>query len=148
MASYVSPGRRVACLYRRFQEYLAEAFRDRGFGAGQVPLLMELSGEDGLRQEELAVRAGLDRTTVARSIRCLDETGLIRRNPDPQDRRAYRISLTDAGQKTIPHLHGTLKKWSEILTEGFDEEEKNQFMNLLERAAGNAGRYMKEIQKS
>lgn len=146
--NHYSPGRWVARLYRSFQDYLAGAFRNQGFGAGQVPLLRELSREAGLRQEELAVRAGLDRTTVARTIRCLDEAGLIRRDPDPTDRRAYCISLTDAGQRTIPHLREALKRWSEILTQGFDEEEKRRFMNLLERAAANAGRYMNGTRNS
>ena len=72
----------------------------------------------------------------------IEACNLIRHKVKHEDLSVNKALQDISEEAGIPY--GTLKKWSEILTDGFDEDEQNLFMNLLERAAGNAGRYMKE----
>jgi len=66
---------------------------------GWYDVLLELYSEpDGLRMQELGLRAVLSRTRVSRIVAELEEEGLVRRVPDPDDGRATRATITSAGR--------------------------------------------------
>ena len=64
-------------------------------GAG-AELLAELS-LSGISQSLLAERMGLTKQAVQQSLDQLEKLALIRREPDPVDRRANYVVLTEAG---------------------------------------------------
>ena len=82
---------------QRWNELLYEAFVGEGFpdvrpAYGSV--LLPLYEEDGLRMGELAARARLSKQTMTTLVRLAERDGLVRREPDLSDRRAFRIFLT------------------------------------------------------
>lgn len=64
----------------------------------QFSLLAFLWLEDGLSQTSLSQKTQVDRTTIGGLIDRLEKLGLVQRLPTPEDRRAYRICLTDKGR--------------------------------------------------
>ena len=50
-------------------------------------------------QAALAEQVGADKTRIITTLDRLQESGLISRQPDPQDRRARLLSITPAGQR-------------------------------------------------
>ncbi len=87
---------------QRWNELLYHAFRQAGYADirpafGSV--LLPLFEEDGLQMGELARRAQLSKQTMTTFVRTLEERGLVMRAPDPADRRAYRIVLTDRARE-------------------------------------------------
>jgi DNA-binding MarR family transcriptional regulator len=52
---------------------------------------------DGTRASVIAERAGLTRQAITMIVDELEEAGVVRREPDPEDGRAKRIVYTDAG---------------------------------------------------
>lgn len=64
-------------------------------GAG-MDLLAQLS-LSGISQSLLAERLGMSKQAVQQSIDQLERLGLVRRDPDPVDRRAKYVVLTEAG---------------------------------------------------
>ena len=52
-------------------------------------------------QIELAQKVGLDKTTLVVTLDDLEESGLARRKPSPQDRRARVIEVTAAGRRRV-----------------------------------------------
>lgn len=52
----------------------------------------------------LARRLGISRAVVTGLLDRLEERGMIRREPDPGDRRRLRIVMTDAGQEASARL--------------------------------------------
>ena len=54
-----------------------------------------------LRLSELADRMGITAPTASRAVDGLVDLGLLERQPDPADRRAVRIDLTEPGRKDI-----------------------------------------------
>jgi len=48
-------------------------------------------------QSELLAAVGLDHSTVSKSLRRMQEAGLLTREPAEHDRRVMRVSLTDKG---------------------------------------------------
>lgn len=55
--------------------------------------------EDGLRLTDLATRAGITAQSMGELVDDLEAKGYVERRPDPVDRRAKRIYLTDRGRK-------------------------------------------------
>jgi len=82
---------------------------------GQELLLMQLFDHDGQTPAELLERAGLDHSTVSKSLRRMQEAGLLTREPAPHDRRVMVVSLTDTGralQEPIADMWRTLEQIS------------------------------------
>lgn len=64
----------------------------------QVFALHELDTDGPLSQQVLAERLRLDKSTVSRLAAELERKGFLVRERDPDNRRLYRLRLTDAGR--------------------------------------------------
>jgi DNA-binding MarR family transcriptional regulator len=65
-------------------------------------VLIPLFEEDGLRMGELAARARLAKQTMTTLVRLAERDGLVRRERDPEDGRAFRILLTARARSFQP----------------------------------------------
>ncbi|MER7934343.1 MULTISPECIES: MarR family transcriptional regulator [unclassified Streptomyces] len=64
-------------------------------------LLVRLDECGGQRATELAAYIGVGKATMSRQLRALEELGLIAREPDPADGRAWLVALTDEGRRRV-----------------------------------------------
>ncbi|MET7746802.1 MarR family transcriptional regulator [Streptomyces sp. NPDC005385] len=85
-------------LARTHRAHAAAMLRTMNLHPGQELLLMQLFDQDGQTQADLLERAGLDHSTVSKSLRRMQEAGLLTREPAAHDRRAMVVHLTDAGR--------------------------------------------------
>ncbi|MFF3201005.1 MarR family winged helix-turn-helix transcriptional regulator [Streptomyces sp. NPDC002962] len=102
-------------LARAHRGHAAAMLRALNLHPGQELLLMQLFDHDGRTQAELLERVGRDHSTVSKSLRRMQEAGLLTRTPAPHDRRAMVVSLTDAGralQEPIAGMWRTLEQVS------------------------------------
>jgi DNA-binding MarR family transcriptional regulator len=70
--------------------------RQIGMTRAQWVVLIRLSQSPGLSQRELATLAEVEPITIARLIDRLVAHGLVERRPDPDDRRIWRLHVTEA----------------------------------------------------
>ena len=86
-------------------------------------------------QSALAAQLGVDRTVMTYLLDDLEQACLIERQPDPADRRARRVVITEAGLA----LHHTLQKRmfqvAEHVLAGLDPAERPGFCSAVHRAA-------------
>jgi DNA-binding MarR family transcriptional regulator len=90
---------------QRWNELLAERFRERGYGdvrPSYGSVLVPLFEEDGLRMTELARRALLAKQTMTTMVRLVERAGLVERRGDPDDGRATLVFLTARGRRFQP----------------------------------------------
>lgn len=87
----------------------------------------------GSRQEDIAEYYSLDKSSVARDARKLEELHHIVRHIDPENRRQYQLDLTPAGQEFVCFLDQIHDEYAEKLKTGFQEEEWAQLEKLLKR---------------
>ncbi len=74
-------------------------FRPFGLSGAQYNLLNVVArSEGGLSQRELSDFLVVDRSNVTGLLDRMEEAGWVRRTDHPEDRRIYRIVLTDAGR--------------------------------------------------
>lgn len=72
-------------------------------------ILQILDRRGPLRPSVVAECLEVDRSAISRLIASVEALGLIERLPDPDDRRAYRIALTDEGKAGLGRLSWPLK---------------------------------------
>jgi len=67
----------------------------------RVALIETLEAAEPIRLHDLAERLGVTAPTASRAVDGLVEHGVLERRPDPDDRRAVRISLTSEGRSLV-----------------------------------------------
>ncbi|TFD99724.1 MarR family winged helix-turn-helix transcriptional regulator [Jeotgalibacillus salarius] len=136
-------GRWLSTVHRYSYIFLSKTFAEYGIGQGQIKFLLMLFEHDGLTQEHMAGELNIDKATVARAIRKLETAGYVDRIPHESDRRSNLIYLTEKAKGIESVIKKEMNHWTEILTEGFSEKEKQTAIDLLKRMAGNA---VKEVE--
>jgi DNA-binding MarR family transcriptional regulator len=75
---------------------------------GVIKTLMRLGRADGISMGEMARGIGCDPSYITALVDDLDERGLARREPSPDDRRVKIIVLTETGRKLAAEIDATL----------------------------------------
>jgi len=84
-----------------------------------------------LRVNQLAREVALTPTAMSRFVDRVEKAGYVRREPDPDDRRALQITITDAGRDLLRRM------WP-IYSRGIEERfgrQSESFRAALERMA-------------
>ena len=125
----------VARLFgRRFNQ---RALLFLGLTRAQCKVLGYLARNEGINQAGLADLLEIKPMTLVRQIDRMEEDGWIERQPQPGDRRARRLVLTD---KARPILARILDLSNEIRAESFaglSKGDGKQLIELLRRVHGN-----------
>ncbi|GAA1580388.1 hypothetical protein GCM10009804_41180 [Kribbella hippodromi] len=98
-------------------------------------VLFALRCNGALRLSDLAARLELDASTTSRHVRSLEQLGLVRRSPDPDDGRAFRVELTEQG---VQQWEAGARHRMELLSaamEGWSEQDVQTFERLMTRFA-------------
>lgn len=79
----------------------------------------------------------LSHPTVSGLLSRLEKKGFLRLEPDPADKRCKRIFLLPKGEACCKLTDQTIASTEDLLIQGFSEDEKAQFLLLLDRAIAN-----------
>jgi MarR family transcriptional regulator, temperature-dependent positive regulator of motility len=118
--------------------FLNNRLRPLGLSAGQVPVLMLLSREQNITQETFVRHYRLDKGTIARAVKKLEDAGYIRRTIDPGNRRAVRLFLTKKGERALPLLQAIVREWERRIFDGLSRDEVTALHALLRTVAKNS----------
>lgn len=111
--------------------------RCTGLYPGQE-LLMKLLWEAGpVPQSELIRTMELDPSTVTKMLQRLEQTGHVRRHPDPVDRRAVLVEATEEGGALRPVVEAAWSRLEERTLAGLDETERGELGRLLAKVEAN-----------
>jgi DNA-binding MarR family transcriptional regulator len=86
-------------------------------------------------QLALAQHLGVDRTVMTYLIDDLERAGLVERRPDPADRRARRVLLTEDGRARLCALEQALRQVEDELLAPLEADERAVLRRLLSRLA-------------
>ncbi|MFI9719806.1 MarR family winged helix-turn-helix transcriptional regulator [Streptomyces sp. NPDC052396] len=118
-----------AQLYARLTGGLGEAVDETTY-----PVLSGLARTGACSAADLAGEIGLDRSGVTRRATRLEEAGLLRREPHPDDRRATLLTLTETGQQTVRTTRQRLATIIEASLASWLPEEAQSFARQLHRS--------------
>jgi DNA-binding MarR family transcriptional regulator len=103
---------------QRWNELLAERFRARGFSEVRPAygsVLLPLFEEDCLRVGEVARRARLSKQTMTTLVRSCERDGLVSRERDTEDARAFRVCMTPRAHAFKPVVEEILRELDELV---------------------------------
>ena len=98
-----------------------------------VALLRQVADSEPLRPGELAIRLGVEASHVTRTVQQLQKSGYVTRVPDPDDRRAQRIELTEAGREAIARVRDAGARGMQSALSEWTPEELRQLATLFHR---------------
>jgi len=108
-----------------------------GFTHSQWRALVYLSENKDCRQIDLADVLKVKPITLARQVDLLEESGLVKRNQDSEDRRAYRLELLP---KALPIMRELWRIADEIeanVLNALTTQERNSLLTMLHKIKSN-----------
>lgn len=104
------------------------------------PYLLILHENEGISQNKISKELNVDKAMSARTIKKLIELDYIKKVPDEEDSRAYRLYTTDKAEKVIPEIRREIDNWIKIIS----RDSQNEFdaaVSFLSNAVINAKEY-------
>lgn len=95
-------------------------------------VLLGLDDEPVYTQAALAKKIGADKTRIIGTLDELQQRGLIRRDPDPADRRARLISLTPTGRTTRDQAQRDIQDQENHLLSQLPDADRTVFLRSLQ----------------
>ncbi|HEX2803947.1 MAG TPA: MarR family transcriptional regulator [Sphingomicrobium sp.] len=127
---------------------LRRAFDQRAATLGvtrpQWRVLARLKREPGLRQVELAERLDMEPITLCRIVDRLEEAGLVERKPDPSDRRAWLLELTEKAAPLVSQLRSLAHDFAAEAMDGIEEPDLRKLQERLAAIRANIARSGKQ----
>ena len=124
-ATQIPVGKLLYMIGKGYSVYVNRNLEEFGINTTQLHLLFEIAHESNINQEMIATRCNINKGAVARSIRKLEERGLVKREIDENNRRQNRLSLTKDGEDILIKACGVLRNWEDsvILDDGYIKKE-------------------------
>ena len=120
---------------RSYLRVAAEAVADLPGGPRGYQVLSSAARGDRGSQLAMAQRLGVDRTVMTYLLDDLEKAGLVERRPDPADRRARRVVLTESGRARLCEVERRLRTVEEHLLGALGPAERDTLRALLQRVA-------------
>ena len=127
---------RINGLNRRLHKMLDKTLSEFGLSLGEWKVLNHLQSADPPYRRsvgKLAERADLSSGAMTNRLDRLEEANLVRRLPDPDDRRGVQVELTEHGLKTWEEALRSGAAQEALVAAALTKEEKAQLNSLLRR---------------
>ena len=101
-------------------------------------VLNVLGARDGAIQQQLSADMGIDPSAMVTLIDELESRGLAERRRRPGDRRAWEVSITPKGRRTLQRAKRLAAQVEDEVLGGLSAAERGQLLTLLRRAVVSA----------
>jgi DNA-binding MarR family transcriptional regulator len=112
---------------RDFKRFMDET--DLSFSQISVLMRLKHGGRSGV--SDIGGQMGVTNAAASQSVDRLVNLGLVERTEDPDDRRAKRLSLTQAGRTLIDRGIEARSRWVEGVTEALTPEQQSMIISAL-----------------
>ena len=92
--------------------------------------LLSIDKEGGTPSTTLGPKMGMEATSLTRTLKSMEEKGLIYRKPNPEDGRGVLIYLTEFGKEKRELSKNTVLKFNEIVKQNVPAEKLQDFMEV------------------
>ena len=139
MPNTIPSGQLIKLLHDRLEKQANNTLRGKDLTMMQISVLMELQKAEQKQHtmKELEQKFCVAQSTVAGIISRLEQKGFVEAFGDTFDKRVKVVHITSAGEACCREAAGYMAEAEQMLLNGFSEEEKALFNQLLARAAEN-----------
>jgi DNA-binding MarR family transcriptional regulator len=124
-------GERYLAVHHRMFRAVNDEMAGCGLSVARTKVLRRLCEQGPTRQSVLAADIALSPHSITDIVDGLERLGLAERRPDPVDRRAKLVAITDAGQTALDVANAT---WERLLTQIFgslSQADRETLLRLL-----------------
>ena len=131
------PGRTLGFVLNDVARLLRKEFEQRaragalGLTRAQASVLAYLARQEGINQASLAQILEVEPITLARLLDRLQAASLIERRPDPKDRRAHLLYLTEAAYPLLDRIFALAAEVREDALAGVPEADRDRLLDAL-----------------
>lgn len=109
---------------------LGDDYLGRGRPLAESRLLFEI-GREGASVRDLRTRLSLDSGYISRLLRSLEEQGLLKSQPSPEDARVRRVTLTAKGRREVDALDRHSQAFARSLLESLGERQRERLVAAM-----------------
>lgn len=134
---YAMPGNLIRRMYQISVSVFEKAMKHNGIDLTPVQFatLATLRDNAGIDQATVAGMVAYDRPTIGSVIDRLETRGLLRREVNPNDRRARLVWITDDGIALLSQAFPVVRAMQSDMLTGLSEDEKATFIALAAKLA-------------
>ena len=104
--------------------------KDLPISLSQAVLLLSIP-RDGIIMSELAIRVGVDNSTLTRLIQTMDENSLIQKKRNKNDRRSTLIYLSKIGEKNVKLIEENIDQFTNKILQNIPNIDQVRLKNDL-----------------
>lgn len=94
-------------------------------------VLLNIDRQEGTPSTKLGPLMGMESRSLTRTLKTMEEQGLIFRRPDKYDRRMVRVFLTELGEEKRDISRKTVIAFNERVMAALSHDEYHQFMDTM-----------------
>lgn len=115
-------GKNISFLYRKSQVYINEQLKEYNIVSSEYMYIMATPLEEKVSLTYLSNELAVDPALTTKVVNKLVEKGFMLKERDEQDKRAFKVSLTESGRDIKPKLHEVVNEWTKIMTKNISDE--------------------------
>ena len=115
----------MSTIHRHHSIYINRRLKYIGLTSGLYGILLCIYDDykSPKSQQDIAKRLNMNDGTIAKALRKLEDKNLIKRSPNPDNRRQNLIGLTDDGLKIAEEFRNLNEKWEKEVFKGLTSDE-------------------------
>lgn len=125
-------------LWRASHTRTADALASLGLTPALFAVLNVLGAREGIIQQQLSSDMGIDPSAMVKLINELEVAGLADRRRRPNDRRAWEVTITPKGRRTLQRARRLAFGIEDEVLGGLTATDRRQLLALLRRALASA----------
>ncbi len=125
-------------LWRAFHTRTAETLNSVGLTPALFAILNVLGTREGAIQQQLSTDMGMDPSAMVKLINELETTELAARRRRPGDRRAWEVSITPKGRRTVERARRLVAGVEAEVLGGLTDTDRRQLLALMRQALASA----------
>ncbi|OIQ28344.1 MAG: MarR family transcriptional regulator [Bacteroidetes bacterium MedPE-SWsnd-G2] len=94
--------------------------------------LLYMDAHEGTPSTSLGPRMGMEATSLSRTLKSMEEKGLIERKPNPEDGRGVLIFLTDFGREKREYSKERVLIFNKAIQNNISQEKLDHFYEVTE----------------
>lgn len=116
---------------RLFAKVIYGHLKPLGVTPGQLPVFFALGDGAELSQKALTQIAAIEQPTMAETLSRMERDGLVRRRPDPNDKRSMLISLTPAALEKAQAVREAIQAVNNAALADLPDTERESYLAML-----------------
>lgn len=125
--------RQIWSINKDFRRHSEDILKKHNITLVSLRYLIIIKKMEGLNLQDIASLLNVDKAIVTRTIKKLVDLGLVEKVQDVNNSKSYSLYLTEIGTDTVDNVKYIFKDWFYHVTKDFTDEERDLYVNFIER---------------